>query len=348
MPSKIEELLKDKNDKIEYDKLLSDPNHTWIVKKNNYCVISPDSDGILCGLFMSYYLNWKVVGFYDGKVMVVNKDAIKERPSFLDMEIFRNNVNSIGQHMLLLNKNKIPEKWIQFEHSINPNNMRLIDGKHTFRLKYPLATIHLLVSIIAYHFNKQGHKIIIPQSAIPPLFFTDGVFNVLFSYPENVLNWLNYLRVNEDWNPLKEIFESREYTVFTLMIKMHDFFRKRDEISYHKERGDRIKLSEKDGTTFNIRMNANEDYFIDKNASERIIRFIRILSDLTGWRYDEDAWLWDKMKLYIFTKGDFAKDKLTITDKNFEAFISSKNPLSWAMTSGKNIEYTIESPDKIF
>lgn len=345
MKSKIEGLLSDKDQTIDYQKLITD--HAWITKKDNYCVLSPDSDGLLCGLFMSHYLNWKVAGFYDGKIMVLNKNIIEKRPAFLDMEIFRTDINSIGQHMLLLNKNKLPLKWIQFKNCINPNNLRLYDGKHYFRLKYPLATIHLLIGIIAYKFNTEGKPITIPKSAIPPLFFTDGVFNVLFSYPENVLNWLNYLKINEDWHPLKEIFENDTYTVFTLMNEMNMFFRKRDKISEHKERGDRLRISDTDGSAFNILKNSSGMYDIDPNARERIIKFIKILSDTTEWEYKEDSWLWNDLKLYTFTKTDFTKQKLTLTTTNFNNFINT-NPLSWAMTSGANIEYTTEAPDKMF
>jgi hypothetical protein len=52
------------------------------------------------------------------------------------------------------------------------------------------------------------------------------------------------------------------------------------------------------------------------------------------------------MKLSKFTKGDFKSDKKTITIKHFQEFIEKK-PLSWAMTSGDNIEYTLEEPDKL-
>lgn len=52
------------------------------------------------------------------------------------------------------------------------------------------------------------------------------------------------------------------------------------------------------------------------------------------------------MKFYQFKKGDFISDKKTITIKTFQDFIHKK-PLSWAMTSGTNIEYTLETPDKL-
>ncbi len=47
-----------------------------------------------------------------------------------------------------------------------------------------------------------------------------------------------------------------------------------------------------------------------------------------------------------FTKSDFVSKKWSINKKNYKQFINM-NPLSWAMTSGMNIEFTIEHPDKL-
>ncbi len=337
----IQDLLKDRNEQIDYEFICN--KYSWILEENHCCILSPDSDGFLCGLFMSVFFGWKIVGFYDGKISVINKEYLNNNPIFLDMEIFRKEVRSMGHHMLLVNKNHIPTEWTNFNNCIQPNNLRKYDGKNNFRLKYPLATIHMLISIVSY----RNRDIKIPESAIPALFFTDGVFNVLFSYPENVLNWLNYLRINEDWNPLKSIFENEKYSVFTLMKEMDGFFRKRDAISVSKERGDRLRISNKDGTSANIEMVANGDCYINSNAKDRIINFINILTDLTKWDYKEDKWIcWENMKSSRFTKGDFKGDNKTITIQTFKEFIEKK-PLSWAMTSGDNIEYTLESPDKL-
>ena len=64
----IQDLLKDKLDQLDYEQLIH--KYDWILKPNQNCVLSPDSDGFLCGLFMSSYLNWNIVGFNDGKVSV--------------------------------------------------------------------------------------------------------------------------------------------------------------------------------------------------------------------------------------------------------------------------------------
>ena len=342
MPSRIQELLQGNTNKINYEELIE--KHPWIVEKNQYCVLSPDSDGLLCGLFMSKYLGWKITGFYDGKVAVINKNYLNKKLVFLDMEIFRKEIRSMGHHMLLFSKRHLPDNWGNFDSCIQPNNLRDYDGQTKFRLKYPLGTIHFLVGIVA----SKDKSVAIPDSAIPALFFTDGVFNVLFSYPENVLNWLSYLRINEDWNPLKKIFENDKFTVITLMKEMDSFFRKRDDISIPRERGDRLRISSSDGNPENIEEIRSGQCKINSGAKDRIIKFIKILEKTTTWNYDHNNWVcWENMKFYKFKKSDFITDKKTITIKNFDDFIK-KNPLSWAMTSGNNIEYTIESPDKFF
>lgn len=336
--SKIQELLSDKTDKIDYGKITK--NYPWIVSKRQNCILSPDSDGLLCGLFMSNYLDWKVKGFYDGKILLLDNNFSAKDCVFLDMEVFRKSIRSVGHHMVQFNKRKKPSNWDNYKNCIQLNNLRDYDGYNEFRIKYPLATIHLLIGIVGSRI-----KFKIPETAIRALFFTDGTFNVLFKYPENVLNWLNYLRADEGQNPLKDVFENEKYSVFSLMKAMDEFFRRRDEISIVKERGDRLRISETDGSPANIEKQ-NSFYKVNSEARKRIEKFIKILSNLTGWKYNQDSWTWENLKLYKFTKGDFEGSKIRLNNKTFEKFLSKK-PLTWAMTSGQNIEYTLEKPDKL-
>ncbi|MBR2152427.1 MAG: hypothetical protein IJ944_03975 [Clostridia bacterium] len=341
--SAIENLLKDKQfDKADYDSLLN--KFPWINERKRYCILSPDSDGLLCGLFMSMFRDWKIVGFYDDKVGVVNNKYLDEDIVLLDGEIFRKSVKSVGHHMLKLNKNRNVD-FSNFSQCIQPNLLRNYDGKHDFRLKYPLATIHLLVSIIAYSDYKQGKKeIVLTEKAVAPLFFTDGVFNVLFSYPENVLNWLYYLRIHEDWNPLKNIFKNESFSVYETMELMHSFFKQRDEITKGKERGDRLKISSKDGTPYNIEKAENDLVEINEDAVERIKTFANMIANSTGWNFIEDSWLcWKQLRFFQFNKSDFKSRGWKLTNTYFESFLEL-NPLSWAMTSGENIEFTLEKP----
>ena len=350
MPSRIQELVQSySSDKINFDEILE--RNKWLQSESMNCILSPDSDGLLSALLMSKYLNWNIVGFYDGKVLLLKNgiSCFDEKTVFLDMEVFRSNVRSIGHHMVnynkrLLNKTRELSKLFQnnYAQCVQPNLLREFDAKNNFRIKYPFGTVHLLLAILGSRlFNIKIHK-----EAICPLFFVAGTFNVLYSYPENVLNWLSYLRFDEGNNPLKELFQN-DYTVFSLIIDMDKFFRKRDEISVTNERGDRLRISETDGSTYNITENERGLWDINDDAVDRISEFIRLLASLTGWDFDESKWYFSDFKLFQFTKVDFLKRNWRVNNQNFSKLLQL-NPLSWAMTSGDNIEFTLEEPNKLF
>jgi len=243
--------------------------------------------------------------------------------------------------MLKFNNRMTHIDFSGFQNTIQPNLLRNYDGKNNFRLKYPLATIHFLIAIAA----SQKITIEIPDSALAPLFFVDGTFQVLYSYPENVLNWLNFLRINEKNSPLRKIFMNENQTVHSQMLIMDDFFRKRDEISIPNERGDRLRISTKQGEFFNIDKNG-KTYNLNSSAKERAINFIQLLSETTKWEFKTENWCFDDFNVAKFSKKDFTSQKLNLTNKTYEQMMN-ENPLSWAMTSGNNIEYTVEKPDKL-
>lgn len=340
--AKIQQLLSGKDDTINYDEILV--KYPWISRKNQKCILSPDSDGLLCGLFMSYYLDWEIVGFYDGKVCLL-KDGISafdDDVCFLDMEIYREGIKSFGHHMVMVYKNHLPDDWNKrFQDCIQPNLMRGFD-KNSFRLKYPLATIHLLIGILE---NCPDLEIKVEESAIFPLIFTDGTFNVMFSYPENVMNWWKFLKVSDSSKLLKYIFQGEDYTVYKLMQEMDIFFRERDLVSAPRERGDRLKISNKDGTPYNIE-EGESNYKIIDEAKLRCEMFLLLLSKHTKWEYQPEKWNFENLRLLQFTKSDFKNRNWSIKIENWKNMLSS-NPLSWAMTSGDNIEFTIEFPDKL-
>lgn len=351
--AKIQDLLADKHeDRLNYNDLLQ--RFPWISQRERYCVLSPDSDGLLCGLFMARYRGWKVVGFYDDKVSVINKSYLSEDIVFLDGEIFREGVKSLGHHMVCLTNKKRDLLESGFHDCIQPNLLRSYD-KNSFRLKYPLASIHLLVSIIAYA-DKDSSPITLGEEAVAPLLFTDGVFSNLFKYPENILNWFTFLGINEPWNPLQHVFGDGQHSLINTIRYMDNFFRKRDAITARstsgerthsvEERGDRLKLSDSKGEPYNIRGIGTDVISIDTDAVDRVKRFCTMIGEMCEWPYREEDWpCWNNLEYFKFTKSSFESEKKTLTVANFEEFIG-KNPLSWAQTSNKNIEYTLEEPSR--
>lgn len=240
MPTIHEKWSKYGTTQIDYEDLRT--RYPWIIAGDQNCILSPDSDGLLCGLLMTSHLNWKVRGFYDGKILVIEEGFHASDCVFLDMEIFRGEVRSVGQHMLLYNRNQVPSNWHNFANCFAPNNLRTFDAAHDFALKYPFGTIHLLIPIL-----DSVQRIDIPTSAITPLLFTDGTWMNLLQYTENSLNWIHFLRADESENPLYKVFLNEHYSLHALMVAMDDFLRKRDQISIPRERGDRIAITVRGG-----------------------------------------------------------------------------------------------------
>lgn len=98
-----------RDDILDYQKLLE--LYPWLAAKKQKAIISPDTDGFLCGLFMAELLDWEIVGYYDGKAMVLRKGLSAGDCVFLDMDVFRKEIKSIGHHMVLHSmENKLSQR----------------------------------------------------------------------------------------------------------------------------------------------------------------------------------------------------------------------------------------------
>jgi hypothetical protein len=280
---------------------------------------------------MSNFLNWDIVGFYDGKVLALKKGEESKDCIYLDMEIFRNYVRSLGHHMVLYNKKNKPKSWFNFSNCIQPNNIRGYDGKTTFKLKYPLGAIHLILGIVGYKKNIE-----IKKTAICPLLYTDGTFKNLFNYPDNCLN---FLCAEEKNSPLNAIFFNDHYTTHSLMTTLKDFFEEIRSIN-NMRGGDKIKISNSNGDPINLEKQ-NGSFCLSVEEKEKGKKFLNILGELTGWKFISKKWTFDNFSVFKFKKGN-----LTPSNQRFNELME-KNPLSWAMTSTLVIEYTLEEPDDL-
>lgn len=313
---------------LQYDVLLS--LYPWLTAREQNAIISPDVDGILCGLLMSHYFNWKVVGFYDGKDLAVKEGVDVKTCVFLDMDIFRKDIRSCGHHMVLYNDNNDkPPNWDNYANCINPNNIRHFDALHTFPQKYPFATIHFLLCALGC----SGHlKIDLPKEAIAALLYVDGTFKNLLNYPENCTNWLKFLNAkNEDSPiyPLFIIFANRKMAeMFHGLEYIFGLFKR---IAGGKKRGgDKIRISDvKDGS-------------FTPSSFSRIDQLITSLANLTTWSYIKDNWNASSFSVFHLTK----KIEGHLTGKTYDKILIKK-PLSMAVTASKRMEYTLDT-DKVF
>ena len=348
MPSNIEKLLSQiPEEKINHKDIYK--KYPWILKENLDCIISPDSDGFLCGLLMNNLLNWKIKGFYDGKVILKEKNCNIKDCVFLDIEIFSKEIKSIGNHCVIPHM-KIYEELgnDSLKNCISPGLLRGFDGSKFFRLKYPLGTIHLLLSIL---FPKI--KINLPDKSISSLLFPDGLFNVLFSYPENVLTWFDYLDFENLEHPMnKFIYPSNltnnNFSLAEIMKVMRDYFIKRDEFGEGIiGRGDHLKLTDKLGKLLEHISFENRYYNIRDDVKDKIEGFIKMNATNCNFKYNAEDWSWKNFECTFFEKkiigGEGNKYNQSLIR---EVFL--KNLISGAQTAGNRFEYSVSKDQDIF
>ncbi|OGB73754.1 hypothetical protein A3K24_02900 [candidate division Kazan bacterium RIFCSPHIGHO2_01_FULL_44_14] len=320
-------------DSIDYEAIVE--KYPWIVARDQKTIISPDADGILCGLLMSHYYGWEIVGYYDGKALALKQGLSMQECIFLDIEIFRAGVRSVGHHIIELAHHAPPNNWLTFKPQldgcINPNMIRGVDYWNShYHFKYPMATIHLLVGIL-----NANSAISIPQSALVPLLHADGLANILISrYTDNLLSWMKYLGINLEEHPLHWLF-FHNMRIVDLMQELANFYSgigtgrqgRIDKISISDSKGN-ITLSP-DGTVYKF-----SDELVTKATG-----FLDYLADKTQWEFKSDAWQFNNLSVYSFSKG------VAKPTQSAYAGVIGQNPLSLAITSTDGIQYTVEGPD---
>ena len=313
---------------LDYQKVLR--QFPWIISKGENCVISPDSDGLLSALFMSHHLGWKVKGFYDGKVLLIEEGTDPTSVVYLDIEIYRESVRSVGQHMVMPNKNETPENWGNFKNCISANNLRVFDAKNDFQNKYPFGTIHLLIAIVGSSMKLEKNP-----GVVAPLLYADGTFKNIFGYPENSLSWFDFLRATEN-DILNDVFFSQRASLVDRMNVMRELFHKIKAIGGTRG-GEKVKISDRGGGKASHILNDEKNVYIEKEEVGKSERILRMFSELAGWEYDGQSWCWDNFTCVQFSKGIL--DGTTSFKKRNE--LLEKNPLSFAITATDRMEYTI-------
>lgn len=320
-------------DTLNYEEVVR--TYPWILERDQNCILSPDSDGLLCGLLMSHCLGWKVKGYYDGKVLVVERGTSPRDCVFLDMEIFRKGVRSVGQHMVMFNRDKIQPNWNQFSDCISANNLRNFDVRNEFMRKYPLGTIHLLLGILG-----SIRAIPIKKEAVAMLLYTDGTFKNQFNYPENVMSWLTYMGAERSGSPLKSIFMDPHYSTYELMQALAHVFGEFKRIGNGARGGDKIRISDGNGTPQNIDPVLALMHTGTRAQAEATVG---LLAHVTGWQYDPTKWYWGPYDTHVFQKGS-----ATPGLARYNAILA-QNPLSLAVTGmmAGGIQYTLD-PNNVF
>jgi len=175
-------------------------SHPWLTEKGRPCVTSPDIDGLLCALVMGHVLDWECVGFYDGNQIALWKeprhipwsDAV-----FLDVEILRPDVHSIGNHLLAFDEDDASRLARSFPGLMNPNLWRGIHFVPDFPRKYPFGTFPLLYCVLAFR------GLLDPEPRhLGALYYPDSGLENAVVYKDNALDWLRAMGAEDPSSPL--------------------------------------------------------------------------------------------------------------------------------------------------
>lgn len=302
-------------EKLDYEHLLKEQD--WLCQQGLPMVVSPDFDGLLCALMMVFHRDWKLRGFYDGKTLALDHPIAHIRELvFLDMEIYRPYVRSVGNHLLQWSsRTPLPN----FKQAVNPNLLRGITSRE-FNRKYPFGTSHFLLTLLAViHPNLQIPKTHNMQAI---LLYPDGTHQVLLNYRDNVIDWLDWMDVKKAQTPVKTIFQS--LATLTLLDVVHG-------LDWLSQKLQEIGFTRKDDPCKFDPTNPH-DYVKAKDLW-------KFLQQVTGWQANSlPPPNWVKQ---FYTKSDALK---------LQAYLRAlaQNPLSFALTSRtkeQGLQYTIVPPE---
>lgn len=173
----------------------------WLDEPGHLMVTSLDLDGLVSAMLMESLRNWQLVGFYDAQHLWVQSgvDIFSGNVVFLDHDIYRVEIPSVGHHILQWQKD-IPIPGHQ--HSLNPNLLRGVTAED-FGRKYPFGTLHLLLACLsAWHPEWRETEMRLSREFLPVLLNVDSAMQSAFTYLRNAMEWLEWLGGSEEDSPL--------------------------------------------------------------------------------------------------------------------------------------------------
>jgi len=152
-------------------------------------IISPDMDGFVSANFLNKFNGAKVVGTYDKNKLCLSDGVKIEECLFLDCDINRTNIVSLGNHMRLINDN-------MSKRSFNPN---VHYGVTNYTDKYPFATAYLLAFALEIETSAQD---------IIRMAYADSSLKNMIKYSDNMQNWSNKM----PHPSVKYVIDNTEYS----------------------------------------------------------------------------------------------------------------------------------------
>jgi len=176
---------------------------------NRKCIINADLDGILSGMLLQHFLNWKVVGYssccgkLDDDLWINDKQEELKECVFVDLPVCVPELTVIDQHFVAFDYESI----IRYNSNLNKANPNIMrekvfknnNGRCEYTQKYPFGTVHFILAILEnlklidekYIFNFK--KKLGDFDLADLILRADRVIGNTFEYTPNCLDWANWI-----------------------------------------------------------------------------------------------------------------------------------------------------------
>ena len=285
----------------------------WLKDKNRQFVISANYDGLICASFLSHFLNWELVGYYNMQTIWISESGVKNKKDLIwvDLDIIPTLGRTLGGHIIKLG-DSMPRG---FRNSCNPNILMNLSNNN-FNQKYPLSTLAFLIWLYNVKIpNTNYSKFLILHS--------DSMWLKFQKYSKNFNNWLHIFS-DYNWQELFKNIDSREYEQEVDHIFYSDLINLRAISGFGKLKSKYLGLQSRES-----KFNPDWDEDIILNLMELFAYHLQ----------------WGTFILPLISKKIKGK-KITIPVSKVQnigisKFIREKKIFSYAITTPKTIKYTV-------
>lgn len=190
-------------------KIVLDDKFKQIFVTDRKCIVNADIDGIIAGMFLQHFLNWKVVGYssccgtQNDELWLEDQNENLEECVFVDLPVIISNYSVVDQHFVLFDEESL-KQYNNHGNKVNPNVMRKrvfinADGRCEYTSKYPFGTSHFVLAVLEnlklidedylFDFKKRIGSFDLADL----LLRADRVIGNTDKYTTNCINWADWM-----------------------------------------------------------------------------------------------------------------------------------------------------------
>lgn len=180
-----------------------------IFTKDKKCVLNTDLDGLISGMLLQKFLNWKVVGFShcngkpDDELWLYGSKTDLSNYVFVDLPVCVDELTIIDQHFILFDQSSF-ERFNRNNNKLNPNVIRErffknASGSNDYTKKYPFGTAHFILAVLEYlkiipaDFRFDFIKNLGSFDLADLILRADRVIGNTVQYTPNCIDWANWI-----------------------------------------------------------------------------------------------------------------------------------------------------------